>query len=180
LKNKITRQLNFLLTRVGVYFAAGAAKKMDTFFLEHVLLAEQEERATLKRQRDENHEELAAANCRIGGLVQATEGIVLIGTALQQLVDGKVKCEQLNEQLKRENGELLQQLAIVLKTARENAEKEAKYATNQNNIKRKKELDDAHTAILYLLRGQPVDSSVDKVTAGIVSHLERVRSILDN
>jgi hypothetical protein len=152
---------------------------MNTFFLEHVLPAEREERSTLKRQRDENHEELAAATCRIDGLVQAIEGVVLIGAALQQLVDGKVECERRIEELKRENTELKQQMIVVLKTAKEQAEKEARYKLEQNNFKRKKEVDDVYTAILYLMRSQPIDSSIDKVTAGIVPQLDRIRFILD-
>jgi hypothetical protein len=115
---------------------------MDAFFLEHILPAEYEERSTLKRQRDENHEELAAANGRIDGLVQATEGVLLIGTTLQQLIDGKTECE-------RRNAELMQQMAGVLKNAREDAKKTVDHEQAERNAKRKKEVDDVYTAILY-------------------------------
>jgi hypothetical protein len=146
---------------------------MDAFFLEHVLPAEYEERSVLKRHRDETHEHLVAANGRICELARATDGVLLIGNTLQQLIDGKNECD-------RRNSELTQQLSTVLKTAKEEAKKNAEYDQAQRNSKRKKEVDDVYTAILYLLRSQPVDSSVDKVMAGIAAQLERVRFILDN
>lgn len=131
---------------------------MDAFLLEHVLPARSEHASGEKRRREEAESRVEIQN----EMLKRLEPIATI--------------VKLNVQLEAKNDDLMRELFKGFKHARQEAQEQAEFMRMQELDRWNAELDDAHVAMLSILRSPTSDARA--IIDGLVPHLERVRRVI--